>query len=310
MLFAFDCGDSTIRYDQEKEFCLNSDEWPPLDGTLKLQTCSNNASERLIYHWNTTTIRFEERSDLCMTVQDGLVAPGADIQIKECGDPPKRGQSFLRVPLLAPSDSWWHHPEIVAPAACGVAALLLLIWRFLRHRRPIRRFHGMREQLNSTRVHRRQRLPTFLSSLKDLPPAVAFPDDMFTLHRLLPKDSKFRALAQLLSDTDGSQLGRGRDVQQPGTYNKLQLRRAWRIQHNLLGQRYAVAKEQVRSDMVRLADPHSGINHFSAKKTVSQHVLIHPSLLSHLASAEVDTEVLCRSVDLGIPSGPRRWLIS
>jgi len=67
----------------------------------------------------------------------------------------------------------------------------------------------------------------------------------------------FKALEDLMV-TDPSGLGKGRDVQEPGTYSSVQLKCAWRIENLNLWRRYSMEVDIVR-DEIRQITPTRGL---------------------------------------------------
>lgn len=63
------------------------------------------------------------------------------------------------------------------------------------------------------------------------------------------KDRSTLDLLQACLATDGSQLGRGRDVVESGHYSRLELALAWRIQHPSLWQRYEIERESINTQI-------------------------------------------------------------
>ena len=73
---------------------------------------------------------------------------------------------------------------------------------------------------------------------------------------LVPLDQQkdqvaWRALERLL-DTDGSQLGKGRDAQPGRPYNRLKLATAWRFEHPTLWEAYMAGERKVVEQMKRI----------------------------------------------------------
>ena len=82
--------------------------------------------------------------------------------------------------------------------------------------------------------------------------------DGFALIGLDPaKDANtWRALSRLL-DTEGSHLGHGRDHSSPGSYDRLKLACAWRLEHPALWDKYTGAQQQILRDDKLLKRAHA-----------------------------------------------------
>ena len=108
----------------------------------------------------------------------------------------------------------------------------------------------MVEQAKLTKLHAEKRRPPVYWQLKY---AEKSPDGF----ALLPIDHHkqsgvWRALERLL-ETEGSQLGHGKDAQPGKPYNRLKLATAWRFEHPVLWEAYMAGQRKVVEQMKRLA---------------------------------------------------------
>ena len=66
------------------------------------------------------------------------------------------------------------------------------------------------------------------------------------------RDASIWATLQSLLRTDPAQLSQGRDVRQPGVYDRLELACAWRLEHQKLWDRYVSGQRQIQEQVARL----------------------------------------------------------
>eukprot|EP00658_Telonema_sp_P-2_P017161 TRINITY_DN1663_c0_g5_i1.p1 TRINITY_DN1663_c0_g5~~TRINITY_DN1663_c0_g5_i1.p1 ORF type:complete len:575 (-),score=166.73 TRINITY_DN1663_c0_g5_i1:72-1796(-) len=74
----------------------------------------------------------------------------------------------------------------------------------------------------------------------------------FAVVPVTPDDEQVWEALQLFLATDPQQLSKGRDVAHLGSYDRLQMVRAWRVEHPGLWDRYAAGQAQVQRDMKSL----------------------------------------------------------
>lgn len=101
---------------------------------------------------------------------------------------------------------------------------------------------------------------------------------------LLPVDrhkGEWSALEKLL-ETDPAQLGRGRDMAQPGSYDRLKLACAWRLEHPVLWERYTAGQQHIIRDMGLLRK--AGVRTFSVQPKTQGAVRRMPAALNRSAN--------------------------
>ena len=79
-------------------------------------------------------------------------------------------------------------------------------------------------------------------------------EDGFVLERLSNGNREWKHLTRLLSATDATTLGKGKDVQKAfGVYNNLRVAHAWRIKHTINQQRYELERRKIQGQMEKLS---------------------------------------------------------